>query len=736
MGDIISNNIIQAIDTIVESRLNQLKLDRTIKAIINSVEDVTLGIYTVQFQNNIKTAYAIDPSEFYYEGDTVLVKIPENDLSNKILIEKLDSNNENKKIQNQSKKSFGLVPLAQYGGNQSSYNFKFNMTHYDFWNRQILLKIVYNKSERINAIDDFGLKLGKGTVILNTLNFLGNYIDHIGLLEQEIIFILPQNESPFNFEIIPYYSRNNMDITINSLTCQPILTVDYNDSLYTGMIYQQDSTNNKFIARIIDSQGNNITDKCNKIEWYTKINNKNWEQLVGYNGKNAVLSKSADNIKINAYYDSHIIEAFWKKVEFTQEDNLKGFLYDQGELLFINQMPSEHILRNSNENYLWRDMTNIILLPGKLYDYTTVNTMIKTAWIDNYNNLHYTIKTNYNINNYKNYFSIFFIDQQENSFRQEIYFAHMGDQGTHNSGYCCFVRPCDELGELTGSIFPKVGVSQTHMRALVFYQGQLIPALKLTEKNNILRPINNTIFGTENKIDILTGELPKNNFITTLITIENKPGITLSNITPLPFNEENKNIELNYPMYIRYDKTGFNPIYNTLLGEPFIETEEELQSDVERQSTWDNSYNYPKLRFISIETTVGINNWNGQSINTGDKNIIDSSQYGVGTVDEDGDFTGLVIGVKENRYGIFGYNKNENTVSILANEGFPNLLNNAAGTIINGIELKNEKINGASISDSQINGVAIGDGKININASQITIDGLSLEDYIKKVIAG
>ena len=48
-----------------------------------------MGIYEVKIQDNIKLAYSIDPTAVYKVGDYVFIKIPENDMSNKPLIEKL-----------------------------------------------------------------------------------------------------------------------------------------------------------------------------------------------------------------------------------------------------------------------------------------------------------------------------------------------------------------------------------------------------------------------------------------------------------------------------------------------------------------------------------------------------------------------------------------------------------------------------------------------------------------------
>ena len=72
------------------------------------------------------------------------------------------------------------------------------------------------------------------------------------------------------------------------------------------------------------------------------------------------------------------------------------------------------------------------------------------------------------------------------------------------------------------------------------------------------------------------------------------------------------------------------------------------------------------MKFISIENTISVEGWNGQSITAGDNNIIDSSHAGVGIVNNN-QFTGMVLGVQEKNYGLYGYENGNETIHLIAN---------------------------------------------------------------------
>ena len=86
----ITTSILETIDMIVEKRLAQAKLDRTIVGSIYKVVNLEKGVYKVKYMDATFVAYALHPSlEQYQENNLVYIKIPENDFANHKIIEGL-----------------------------------------------------------------------------------------------------------------------------------------------------------------------------------------------------------------------------------------------------------------------------------------------------------------------------------------------------------------------------------------------------------------------------------------------------------------------------------------------------------------------------------------------------------------------------------------------------------------------------------------------------------------------
>lgn len=90
MADI-KENIYRSIEIITEGILDKAKFDKTITANIKSIVDPSTGEYEVLYQDAIFKAYANDLSKLFKVGDTVLVKIPEGDMSGTKTIEGLST---------------------------------------------------------------------------------------------------------------------------------------------------------------------------------------------------------------------------------------------------------------------------------------------------------------------------------------------------------------------------------------------------------------------------------------------------------------------------------------------------------------------------------------------------------------------------------------------------------------------------------------------------------------------
>jgi hypothetical protein len=80
----IKDNIYKTIDVIVDQRIEDLKLDKTVKGTIQQCVNSSLGEYKINYNGGIITAYTKpDDTTVYYKNMAVYINIPENDFSNK-----------------------------------------------------------------------------------------------------------------------------------------------------------------------------------------------------------------------------------------------------------------------------------------------------------------------------------------------------------------------------------------------------------------------------------------------------------------------------------------------------------------------------------------------------------------------------------------------------------------------------------------------------------------------------
>lgn len=82
----INEQILSAIDILVDNKIAKLKYDKTVTATIWSIVNLDTGEYKVKYSGNIFSAFANDLKEQYKVKDTVYVTIPEGDLSNRKVI--------------------------------------------------------------------------------------------------------------------------------------------------------------------------------------------------------------------------------------------------------------------------------------------------------------------------------------------------------------------------------------------------------------------------------------------------------------------------------------------------------------------------------------------------------------------------------------------------------------------------------------------------------------------------
>lgn len=583
-------------------------------------------------------------------------------MSNKLLIEKLATTED----VNLSLIETYEIPLATTSfheipeGNPTTWNFQESFVSA----QKIQIDIEGEKrANYILSFDEnkeyFSLSADKEK-IYTFKDFQGNYYgkkNSIKIIESKIIdFNINANQ------LIAFECQTTNDLIIKKIKITPVKEIKSTEIEYKGEIVQLENGGNRYIAKIYNKNNEDITNKCT-FKWYSYKDQ--WIQEEKQNTSYGYFSKAPNDLAVQAFIDSHTIEIYKRKnaPPLNNGKDIYYFVYNKYNTIDSSLLNQEYIignLSNFNNNNYWNFLDNVV--PFGLTDYSKQDTMVKNTWIDSYNRLHFQIKTSYDINNYDNRFTF-------NQTNYEIFFGQEGDQGVHPEGYSCILRPCDYNGKLTGSYYAQRTTDKTYLRALFFYKG-ILQDPNFFQKNSSKSTDGQEINYRENfisneEVPIIfrdnDGNITENNYITSSFQLKNSSKtIVMSIITPMPYGQGDY-----YPMYIKYSKTGFNPIYITNI-EGFINEVNELSSTEKRQFRWKNDFSYPALRFISIENTISVEGWNGQSITAGDNNIIDSSQAGVGKVEND-KFTGMVLGVQAQNYGLYGYEDGDETIHLIAN---------------------------------------------------------------------
>ena len=75
------DNILEAIETIVDNSIAKSNYDRTIQATIIEIVDKSLGQYNVKYQDSYFDAFSIDTTIEYVEGTNVYILVPNGDMS-------------------------------------------------------------------------------------------------------------------------------------------------------------------------------------------------------------------------------------------------------------------------------------------------------------------------------------------------------------------------------------------------------------------------------------------------------------------------------------------------------------------------------------------------------------------------------------------------------------------------------------------------------------------------------
>lgn len=146
------DNILEAIETIVDSSIAKSNYDRTIQATVIKLIDKSLGQYSVKYQDSYFDAFSIDTTIEYVEGTNVYILVPNGDMSkDKTILGAVDGY----KIQ-------GATAITDadasdpVGYNCVNSNIKFELCSY----KKEQSIVLYDSKNNINLInlDNFALK--------------------------------------------------------------------------------------------------------------------------------------------------------------------------------------------------------------------------------------------------------------------------------------------------------------------------------------------------------------------------------------------------------------------------------------------------------------------------------------------------------------------------------------------------------------------------------------------------
>ena len=140
------NQLINAIQTIVDSAVAHADFDKTIKATIISCVDEATGKYKVKYQDSTFYAYSNNLDSNYFKGTSVYVLVPGNDTTqNKTIIGSVDALGANYVPTTEGENSYNI-----YGKNcVENESTVFELCSY----KKIDSKILYDFSDNINLIN-------------------------------------------------------------------------------------------------------------------------------------------------------------------------------------------------------------------------------------------------------------------------------------------------------------------------------------------------------------------------------------------------------------------------------------------------------------------------------------------------------------------------------------------------------------------------------------------------------
>lgn len=139
------NQILDAIEKIVDSKINNAGYDKTIQATIVKCEDATIGKYKISYQDGTFYAYANSSEISYAEGADVYILVPNGDMSR----DKTILGSTKKLGKDYATAAIGEDAFEIVGTNCIDSHASFELCSYE----TTLARVIYNRNESVNPLN-------------------------------------------------------------------------------------------------------------------------------------------------------------------------------------------------------------------------------------------------------------------------------------------------------------------------------------------------------------------------------------------------------------------------------------------------------------------------------------------------------------------------------------------------------------------------------------------------------
>lgn len=389
--------------------------------------------------------------------------------------------------------------------------------------------------------------------------------------------------------------------------------------------------------------------------------------------------------------------------------------YEKARTLSVDVTPSPHIsLLNPTLSWYMLDGTPIPTNYNSRI--SPSSSMLNNLWVDNTNNLHYTIAQKYRQSYTNNILSlrISTLDGKVYTFNKEILFLKDGDQGTNGTTYVCAVRPCTSSGvKLTGfnSIkwYNNALQNRLYLQCYVYKDGDLVTSgvtYKWEAENlSLSSTSNNRVYITNCNAPNLSNSKEMEYYVKVQVTVN---GVSIYALYPVNMvvgtSIVNDLVDIDdIPSYIKYTSSGVKPslyskdlrfIYNgvdrtssisslsssllTVNGAKLVPADSFMSKMVDDPNTIGvlkctvDSSNYiihPIVMYLDTYGNEAINGWDGTKLELDENGkYIFAPQVGAGNKDSYNRFTGVVMGEDSNQklVGLYGYQAGVTSFGLMA----------------------------------------------------------------------